>query len=133
MTSGFPTFVAHSFIHLIGICAGKHTVANYLVEHHAFSKLHLARTTATPFIEKSSLKLHVPDNDCQSSRSACNGSSFHTVEALVEFVTQEWHQRWVIADIWDEKLLETLSRRPFFLLVSIDAPVSLRWRRFNAR
>ncbi|KAL9123314.1 MAG: hypothetical protein Q9187_000121 [Circinaria calcarea] len=116
-----------------GVCAGKHTVANYLVEHHAFSQLHLVPTTAPLLVGKPALELHIPDYDHQSGRSGRSDSIFHTVEALTEFVTQEWHRRWVITDIWDEKLLETLSRRPFFLLVSVDSPMSLRWRRFKAR
>ena len=36
-------------------------------------------------------------------------------------------------DIWDERILEILSRRPFFLLVSVDAPIGLRWSRLKAR
>lgn len=59
--------------------------------------------------------------------------TFLTVEALIDFVTKSWQQRWVTTDVWDEGVLETLSRRPFFILVSVDAPVSIRWRRFKER
>lgn len=62
-----------------------------------------------------------------------NGFSFATVDTLLDFITKRWQERWVTVDIWDEEILECLSRRPFFLLVSIDAPVSLRWRRFKER
>jgi dCMP deaminase len=58
---------------------------------------------------------------------------FPTVDSLDEYVTKRWRQRWVTADIWDESVLDALQRRPFFLLVSVDAPVSLRWKRFKDR
>ena len=59
--------------------------------------------------------------------------SFSNVDALLEFVTKHWKQRWVTTDIWNEQVLENLLRRPSFILVSVDAPVSLRWQRFRER
>jgi dCMP deaminase len=35
--------------------------------------------------------------------------------------------------MWDERVLDWLLHRPFFLLVSVDAPISLRWERLKAR
>ena len=48
-------------------------------------------------------------------------------------MTLRWRERWVTTDIWDDKVVDALLRRPFFLLVSVDAPVSVRWQRFNDR
>ena len=62
-----------------------------------------------------------------------NQRSFGDVDLLIEFVTKAWKQRWVFTDIWNEEILEHLLRRPFFILVSVDAPVSLRWKRFRER
>ena len=59
--------------------------------------------------------------------------SFSNVDALLEFVTKHWKQRWITTDIWNEQVLENLLRRPSFILVSVDAPVSLRWQRFRER
>ena len=58
---------------------------------------------------------------------------FKTTELLLTFVTKRWRERWVITDIWDITTLDLLLQRPFFLLVSVDAPVSLRWQRFRDR
>ncbi|KAL1629601.1 Deoxycytidine monophosphate (dCMP) deaminase [Diplodia seriata] len=55
------------------------------------------------------------------------------VQSLIDFVTKKWQDRWVTTDIWDEDVVDALLRRPFFLLVSVDAPVTLRWERFKAR
>lgn len=61
------------------------------------------------------------------------GLTFPDVDALLEFVTRRWREHWVLTDIVDETTLEALLRRPFFLLVNVDAPVGLRYRRFSDR
>lgn len=58
---------------------------------------------------------------------------FENIDSLIEFVTKRWRERWVTTDIWDANTSDRLLQRPFFLLVSVDAPVSLRWKRFSDR
>jgi len=48
-------------------------------------------------------------------------------------VTKRWREHWVITDIYSESVLDILLRRPFFILISVDAPVSVRWKRFQQR
>ncbi|OAX85201.1 hypothetical protein ACJ72_00430 [Emergomyces africanus] len=110
-----------------GICSGKHSVAEYLIQKHGFQQLqlaqrpdHLHEATELP----PSFGNHTPINGSQV---------FQTVEELLDFVTKRWQDRWVTTDIWDEATLERLLMRPYFLLVSVDAPVSLRWSRFTER
>ncbi|KAJ4332644.1 Deoxycytidine monophosphate (dCMP) deaminase [Didymella glomerata] len=110
-----------------GICAGKSSIASYLIEEHGFKRLRLARTAATPAVEKSASDAHVP-----SSTSTID-HTFADIDALLDFVTLRWRERWVTTDIWDDKVVDTLLRRPFFLLISVDAPVSVRWQRFKGR
>lgn len=95
-----------------GICAGKHTVAQYLVEHHGFKELHLHQPSTNPLTDE---------------------HTFKTVFDLVDFVTKRWRERWVTTDIYSESILDILVRRPFFILISVDAPVSVRWKRFQKR
>ena len=59
--------------------------------------------------------------------------TFPNVDSLLDFVTLRWRERFVTTDIWDETVVDALLKRPFFLLVSVDAPVSVRWQRFKAR
>ncbi|KAL8777646.1 MAG: hypothetical protein Q9194_002439 [Teloschistes cf. exilis] len=105
---------------LIGLCgsisAGKQSVATYLVERQGFSRLCLA--PPAPTLARSVL-----------SEQQC----FDTVEKLVDHITKRWQQRWVTTDIWNEDILEKLLRRPSFLLVSVDAPLTLRWQRYRSR
>jgi dCMP deaminase len=59
--------------------------------------------------------------------------AFSTTDDLLDFVTRQWRERWVTTDIHSEAILDQLLRRPFFILVSVDAPVHVRWQRFHAR
>ncbi|KAI9688834.1 MAG: Deoxycytidine monophosphate (dCMP) deaminase [Bathelium mastoideum] len=109
-----------------GICAGKHSVEDSLVEKHDFQRISLARAVSTPAVEKTASDVRLPQP------SAANAAhTFKDVDELLEFVTKRWQERWVTTDIWDETSLDSLLRRPFFLLVSVEAPVSVRWQRFR--
>ena len=112
------------------ICSGKHVTAEYLVQHHGFLRLHLP----------SQLQISGPNSDDDkrllpsvTDEKGTRGLTFPDVDSLLDFVTKRWREHWVLTDIHDEVTLELLLRRPFFLLLSIDAPISLRYRRFVAR
>jgi len=113
-----------------GICAGKSSIADYLVKEHYFKQLFLERTAPIPSVEKSATNTSIPRT---KSYNDADVPRFKHAEALLDFVTKRWRQRWVTTDIWDGSVLDVLQRRPFFLLVSVDAPVSVRWERFKAR
>lgn len=59
--------------------------------------------------------------------------SFSTPDDLLAFVTKRWQSRFVTTDISSEAVLEIFVRRPFFMLVSVDAPLTVRWQRFQRR
>jgi dCMP deaminase len=59
--------------------------------------------------------------------------TFSTPEELLDFVTRSWRSRFVTTDIPTEAVLDVFMRRPFFLLVSVDAPLTVRWRRYQER
>ncbi|EKG21125.1 Cytidine deaminase [Macrophomina phaseolina MS6] len=113
-----------------GICSGKSSVASYLIEEHDFKRIRLARTASTPAVERSATDDHVPHDTPPAEDDAL---TFPDIQNLIDFVTKRWQERWVTTDIWDEDVVDALLKRPFFLLVSVDAPVTLRWERFKAR
>ncbi|OCK76414.1 hypothetical protein K432DRAFT_360438 [Lepidopterella palustris CBS 459.81] len=112
-----------------GICAGKSSIANYLIDEHHFKRMFLNRTQSIPAVEKSASNTQVPSPETDRGEDL----TFTDVQTLLDFVTLRWRERWVTTDIWDENVVDTLLRRPFFLLVSVEAPVSIRWERFRAR
>ncbi|KAF3914770.1 hypothetical protein ABW20_dc0100681 [Dactylellina cionopaga] len=112
------------------ICAGKHTVANFLVETYDFQVLRLAAPNSTPLPKPSDKAA----TDVVVSHFPEDGDvTFQSVDELVDYVTPRWQQRFVTTEVWDENVLDTLLKRPFFLLVSVDAPIVLRWKRYIER
>ncbi|KAK5168864.1 Deoxycytidine monophosphate (dCMP) deaminase [Saxophila tyrrhenica] len=111
-----------------GICAGKHSVQDYLIEHHAFKPLRLQRTSSTPSVEKSASEANVPGLGEDAS-----ALSFPSPEALLDFVTKHWQEHFVTTSIYDEHTVEIFANRPLFILVHVDAPISVRWQRFKNR
>lgn len=106
-----------------GICAGKDSVAAFLVKNYGFTRLYITHSNSAP------------DTKDLAGRGTTyyEFSIFQNAASLLEFVTQRWQQRWVTTDIWNEGVLDVFLRRPCFLLISVDAPVSLRWQRFKDR
>jgi dCMP deaminase len=130
-------------IKFTGICAGKRTVANYLSEHHGFTHLYLRQDAmqTDPIETLNGISEENAKEGPKSTRIVpyINGTTrdkqhtFSSTEDLLDFVTKRWRARWVTTDIHTESILDMLLRRPFFILVSIDASVSVRWKRFQAR
>ncbi|KAI1365758.1 cytidine deaminase-like protein [Xylaria arbuscula] len=147
---------------LIGICgakcAGKRTVAQYLVEHHGFVKLHISRRKgesqsngANPAVDgiqavsENHPNLTADDGTvsrnhatavairAKESTTARSSHVFASEGDLLDYVTKHWRSRWVTTDIHSEAVVDALSRRPFFILISVDAPVTVRWRRHQRR
>ena len=106
--------------YVTGICAGKHSVANFLVYALGFQRVSL--TSAEE-----------PTSREGSKGPSSAAKSFPTVDKLLEFVTPRWRQRWVLTSDLEERSLEKLLIRPFFLLISVDAPIQVRWKRYRAR
>ncbi|KAK5217609.1 Deoxycytidine monophosphate (dCMP) deaminase [Exophiala xenobiotica] len=143
------------------ICSGKHTTAEYLVQHHGFLRLHLPTpsqlqpvvvnndtTTSDESESKSKSKSNgtVPGGQqpqpqpqlahllpSVTDQKGTRGLTFPDVDSLLEFVTKRWREHWVLTDIYDESTLELLLRRPFFLLLNVEAPVGVRYQRFSER
>ena len=68
-----------------------------------------------------------------SLRSSRTSLSFPTADDLLEFVTKSWRDRWVTTDIPSDAVLDIYHRRPFFVLISVDAPLNVLWQRFQRR
>jgi dCMP deaminase len=48
---------------------------------------------------------------------------------LLKYVTENWRQNFVTTDLYARELIEPFIRRPFFLLLSVDAPMLERYSR----
>lgn len=94
-------------IAIVGLpCAGKAEVARYLCEHHGFQQLTLGPG--------------------QPSHLA-------TAEAMLHHVTSHWRTNYVTLSLDTADLVDMFEKRPFFLLLGVEAPLLHRWARAKAR
>lgn len=112
----------------IGICSGKSTVTQYLVEHHGFTQV---TVQPDPVVTVKNEQAATTKHPTSTHRERY--LTFANSDALLDHVTQRWRDRWVTTDVLDRDTLDTYSRRPFFLLISVDAPLLVRWKRYQAR
>jgi dCMP deaminase len=105
-------------------------VTDYLKYEHGFRSVSLSTGSVAPIQDQLAERLKKAGSLHQAVE---DNLTFPTVEALLDFVTTRWRDRWIINGIWSESDLEALLRRPFFLLISVDAPISVRWARYQAK
>jgi dCMP deaminase len=115
----------------LGICAGKHAIAEYLIQHQGFQLL--ALTSKPPQLTEPEDDLRLQASDIRKKGDTQPEHTFENADILLDFATKRWQERWITTDIADANTLDRFLLRPFFLLVSVDAPVSLRWKRFADR
>lgn len=103
-------------------------MAQYLVEHHGFTHVSVTLKQANNGADEpgASNTPHKRDNRRPSL-------TFATSDELLEHVTQRWRDRWVTTGVMSKEVLDAYSRRPFFLLISVDAPLLVRWTRYQQR
>jgi dCMP deaminase len=109
-----------------------------LIEHEGFQLLELATKPTQHITDEPEDDLRFQASEIRKTRDrkdrdAQSDLVFDTSEAMLDFVTKRWQEKWVTTDIADGSTLDRFLLRPFFLLVSVDAPVSLRWKRFSDR
>jgi dCMP deaminase len=54
---------------------------------------------------------------------------FASPSDLLDYVTEHWEDNFVTIDLKTKELVEYFVKRPFFLLVSVDAPLYQRYQR----
>ena len=108
-------------------------MADYLIAKHGFVALRLDKDS-TSSKRNSSSDLDDP-HKCTPQPYPHDGTkkTFSTIDSLAGFLIERWKERWVIIDIWDNNILKRLSRRPFFILIGVEAPLNTRWHRLKER
>ncbi|CAE6444195.1 unnamed protein product [Rhizoctonia solani] len=84
---------------------------------------------------KTSVKQYLQDLGFQeivynpSESSAKNDYEYADFNELLGFVTQNWRKDFVCTSLRNLGMLRACAQRPFFVLLSVDAPVLTRWKR----
>ncbi|EPQ25843.1 uncharacterized protein PFL1_06518 [Pseudozyma flocculosa PF-1] len=141
-------------ISLIGLPgAGKASVSDYLISKHGFTSVHILSSPRSQHL--------VPELQASSSAPSSSSSSglppgppppthvsvdltphtgfrslgFRDARALLEYATANWREDLVTLDLADAEPADrdAFEKRPFFLCIGVEAPATLRWRRWNAK
>ncbi|KAH0838043.1 dCMP deaminase [Lanmaoa asiatica] len=142
------------FIAIVGTrAAGKSTVEDYLISK-GFTSVRLPRNglvephIATPATHVSAVNhseilgsSRPPDTSERQSFLNMNSPvlsafphrshpvTFASSEELLNHVTRNWRKNFVTVDLTSSSLVNLFAKRPFFLLVNVDAPLLQRYRR----
>lgn len=113
-------------------------MAQYLIDHHGFEPVYLQRANREEEEEGSkdiqlASPVDGPSNEASRRRPSKPAPkpqhTFATPNDLLDFITKHWQTRFVTTEISSEAVLDVFIRRPFFMLVSVDAPLTVRWHR----
>ncbi len=101
------------FLGLCGLsCTGRKSFAKILQERYNFTIVSVSE---------------------QKSDSLSNALCFASTEELLECVTERWQENFVWPEITTTSQYEVVSRRPFFVLIQMKAPISERLKRSNGK
>lgn len=110
--------------------AGKTEIARYL-SFQGFKFIDFKREyNLIPNVEN--LKLNHSESSIIAERELKPEILFESLEDLIDHVTRNWLTNFVLTDITTMAELDQLSKRPFFLHISIDAPLKIRYQRHKA-
>lgn len=87
--------------------AGKATLANHLTTAHSFTRVHIAPT----------------------SPSTAGALSFPSSSDFLDYATRNWRKDFVTTDLRSRTKLVEFSKRPFVVIVGVEAPLGIRYRR----
>jgi dCMP deaminase len=65
------------------------------------------------------------------SQGTFDGLKFKSEEEMLDFITAHWRDNFVTVDIVHGVPLEPFIKRPFCLVIHIDAPILLRYARYK--
>ncbi|KAF9164388.1 Deoxycytidine monophosphate (dCMP) deaminase [Actinomortierella ambigua] len=116
------------FIGIVGpTCSGKHELASLLTEMHGFQRLYLTKTPEP-------IPLHPIPQEVASAVGPCpTPLYFDNLDAMLEHVTLNWMNHFVTCDASTVEMVAVLRKRPFFLLLSVEAPMMTRFNRCVAK
>jgi dCMP deaminase len=114
------------FLAIIGTsCSGKKSVQDYLIQK-GFISLHLRRFGSSFAPDMNSTRGLHTDSDTEDDWSI----DFESPADMLEYATLNWKKNLVTTSLsGSSEELSPFIKRPFFLLVRMDAPILTRWRR----
>ncbi|OCF55213.1 dCMP deaminase [Kwoniella mangroviensis CBS 10435] len=135
------------FIAIIGTpSSGKQTILEYLEKKYGFKRVTLEKKgkAVVDQAKISGNELDQPMNEMSVSSSTTPTPStplgspssnlcFTSQSSLLDFITRNWLSHHVTTDLTSYEEIEPFVKRPFFLCVSVDGPILVRYEREKIR
>ncbi|EKM48711.1 uncharacterized protein PHACADRAFT_132240, partial [Phanerochaete carnosa HHB-10118-sp] len=125
------------FIAIVGTrLSGKSTVQEYLLSFKGFNVLRLVErdsSVSTLAYNSTSESELDPVSVRIESSTIEDHLTFSSHTEMLDYVTKNWRSDFVTVDLRSQSLLEKFSTRPFFMVVSVDAPILIRYHRSMRR
>ncbi|GAA6011337.1 hypothetical protein JCM10207_008305 [Rhodosporidiobolus poonsookiae] len=93
--------------------SGKNSLADHLVTHHAFQRVHIAPSPPTLPLDAT------PDSHLHFTSSS----------DFLDRATRTWRRNYVTTDLTNKLKLVEFAKRPFTAIIAVDAPLGVRFRR----
>ncbi|ODN89187.1 dCMP deaminase [Cryptococcus wingfieldii CBS 7118] len=118
------------FIAIIGTpSAGKKVVLQYLEKKYGFQRLRFAKDQP----KEEDISGRIAKIDVNGDGQVAAAHTYANANDLLDFVTHNWLSHFVTTDLTSFDDVEPFVKRPFFLLVSVDGPLIVRYERERAR
>lgn len=128
-----PTTATSTKMVLIGVVgqkfSGVKTFVDHLIETQGFRLLQISATASDPVVEEG-------DDDFDKDAVGIRKSQpliFHSFTDAIQFATGKWREKFLVCDLHAYPDFEIAFKRPFFVLVCIQAPISVRYLRRNIK
>ncbi|OCF44679.1 dCMP deaminase [Kwoniella heveanensis CBS 569] len=136
------------FIAIIGTpSSGKNTILSYLERKHGFKRVRLQGSRSVrdgasisgAELEERVNELSVSSDSTPAATPSLQSSpdldhlTFTSRADLLDFITRNWLSHFVTTDLISYEDIEPFVKRPFFLCVSVDGPLRLRYAREKER
>lgn len=92
--------------------AGKSTFAAHLQANNGFKRVHILPAALVP-----------------ADKSAANELFFSSSSDFLDYATRHWRCDFVTTDLVRRAKLVEFLKRPFVVVVNVEAPVMVRWNR----
>ncbi|KAI6120628.1 cytidine deaminase-like protein [Pisolithus croceorrhizus] len=120
------------FIAIVGTrCAGKSTVEDYLISKGFVAVRLSTKTLGANQEPRLDGQAKETTGLCSTRCSTPSTVVFTTPNELLEYVTRHWRSNFVTVDLISLELINPFIKRPFFLLIKVDAPLLQRYHRHS--
>ncbi|KAG0242110.1 Deoxycytidine monophosphate (dCMP) deaminase [Mortierella sp. GBA43] len=117
------------FVGIVGpTCCGKHEAMNLLASLHGFTRLYLKSST-----DRGNQSITPDISNGSNTQKTNQFLEFETASKMLDHVTLNWMEHFVTCDVQTMEGISILRKRPFFLLLSVESPIMVRYHRCIAR